>query len=255
MKNLGYVVNLVRMDLNEGTTNNFQKFLQYAILGYRELRFKVSRNVKVLYATPNDAMIVPMPQDFETYTKIGIQTNKGIFNLSLNPDLPFSRKTECGADIDAVVATCECSEEQAASYNYGFYYTPHWRNGQYVGEMYGRAGGYNQLGYYRLDYDYRQIQFSGVPKTELYIEYMSSGDDINDSTLIPTSAVQAVRSYVHWQLKEFDSKSSLGERQLKKAQYLSDKSDFGIMENFDGISAFMDAVYTGFKPNKLSGVG
>lgn len=254
MKNIAYVVNLVRMDRDEGNMINYQKYLQYAILAYRELKFKVIRNVKVLYATPNDAGIIPYPSDFEFYVKIGIQTNCGVYNLSINPNLPLTRKTECGADVSSLVETCSCSEDVWDSINYGFNYMPHWRNGQYVGEMYGRGGGENLLGYFRLDDDYRQFQLSGVPQTELYIEYVSDGSDITDATIIPTSSVQTIRAYIHWQIEEFDKKATAISRQLRKAQYLSDKSDFGIIQNFDGIQAIMDALYLGFKPNKLSGV-
>lgn len=251
MVNLNYVVNLVRMDRNDFTTHDFQKTLQWIILGYRDLHFKYLKNVEVLRTRPNDAMIVNLPNDYEYYTKIGIVTTGGVFILSLNPDLPVDPKIDCGVPTQDIIESCTCSNPAS----YGVYpggFWPTFRNGQYVGELYGRSGGVNPAGYFKIDEKRRQIRFSKIPKTELYIEYVSSAQNVNGSTLIPTGAVQTLRHYTHVQFSQHDdiNKITIADKQQRIANYEIAKREFGLQQ-MPTLTDFIDAINSGFSPMKL----
>src|SRR5258705_3965293 len=99
-KNLFYVLHLVQMDLDDYATNRVQKYLQYCIMGYRDLHLYAMPNIKVAYLTPNDALVADLPQDYERYTKIGMCLNGQIWTLTLNPDLCLThRLSNCGIEI------------------------------------------------------------------------------------------------------------------------------------------------------------
>lgn len=248
MKNLIYVVELVRMDLNRYDTFLYQKILQYAILGYRELQLGVNRNVNVMYATPNDAYIIPLPDDFEWYTKIGINLGGKVYTLSLNPNMPLNRKLDdCGQEVSQTISACGCGDTNGMSvFDWGFAFVPHFRSGQYVGEFYGQGGGVNPLGYFRIDETYRQIQFQNVPKTEMYIEYVSTGAT-NGNTLIPSMAVQVIRAYIHWQLLEHKSRTTAVDKQRKQDEYKTQMQEYRIKNLTLTIDDFLDATYLGRK--------
>ena len=247
MRNINYVVNLVRLDLGDTSTYRMQKILQYSLLGLRELQLKALPNVEVMYSTPNAANIIPMPINFERYVKIGINLGGRVYTLSLNPDMPLSRKVECGTEVEEALEACACGNlENVSPAGYGYNFVPHYRAGQYVGEFYGQGGGINDNGYFRLDYVRRQIQFQRLPRTEMYIEYVASGE-MDGSTLIPDLAVAPIRAYVHWQMLEYRTRVSGAEKQAKKDQYYYALTEYKIHRAPLSIDDILDATYIGRK--------
>lgn len=258
--NLNYCVSAVRMDLSKWTTDDFQKILQYAIWGHGQLKLKASEGVSVLYATPNAAYVIPWPADYQYYTKIGINICGRIINLALNPNLPLTRKEDCSGEISAMVTGCcnqtvnanNVNDFPLAAANWGYWYAPHWRNGQYVGEFYGRGGGTDPAMYFREDKERRRFVFQNVPRTELYIEYVSNAP-AGGHTIINKAAIFPIREYMHWELKRFDKKKWSSADVVEQKQ-LSDKltREFKI-DQVLGFSNndFLDACYYGFKSNKI----
>ena len=99
------------------------------------------------------------------------------------------------------------------------FFTDHFRNGQFVGGLYGLPGGIDDA-YYRVDKDNRQIIFSGsVPRSEIVLEYITSGLKADGSSLIPRQAVPTLRAYIDWVAIENDPRMSQAEKIRKKALY------------------------------------
>jgi hypothetical protein len=193
--------------------------MQFAIHGFRKLNLYIMPNVDVAYLTPNDALVADLPVDYEKYLKIGVNVGGKIWTLTVANDGALSRKYDCGEEVSpapvplsTVLTTQDVSDV--------FWYVPHFRNGQYVGEMFSQGGGLNAAGYYRIDNEKNRIQFySVVPKTEIYLEYKSNGLDKNGKTLIPSAAIDPIRAYIHWQLAEFDKTVSESGKARKKQIY------------------------------------
>lgn len=214
MKNLNYVASLVQMDMEDFTTHKRLKIIQYCIDCYKEvLRYKTDRSVEVAYLQPNDAMNAPWPSDYEYYTKVGINVGGQLVTLTLNNDIPLVRKYECGSEV-ADTSQVNLGVIDPSVFTGGWGYAPHYRAGQFVGEMYSLGGGFNELGYFRVDHKMRQFQFSGVPQTEIVMEYVADSKT-NGSTLIQYSDVPVIRAYVHWKLMEHDKKVPVYEKDRK----------------------------------------
>lgn len=243
MKNLNYVVRIVQVDREDYGTHNYQRYLQYAVIGYRELKLHVEHNISVAYLTPNDALIAPLPMDFSDYVRIGVASNGVILNLGLNQDLVLIRNTnDCGVEV-ADAANYEIQDGDD-----GWYYPPHYRNGIYTDKLYGAGGGFSAQGYYRIDYERNQIMFANIRSSEIILEYVSDGSDASDpgSILIPTDAANVVRAYVNWQVTENDKRSTLGERQRREDQYNYAYTMYRIRKHTPTLQEYLDESYESY---------
>lgn len=252
MVNLNFVVQLIRMDRQDFTMHLYDTYLQYVINGFYDMQFTQFKNVDVLRATPNDAMIVPLPADFEFYSKIAIETTGGLFTLSVNPNLPLRPQIACGKDVTPVLETCTCSNPTDFPVNpAGFFPYFNFRSGQYVGEMYARSGGVNPAGYFRIDEKLRQIQFYRIPKTQLYIEYVSSGK-VTGSTLIPRIAVPVLRAFAKHELAHNldKEKDTIYDKQKTVADLVIAKQTYGLI-TMPTLPEIIDAIASGYSPMKL----
>jgi hypothetical protein len=129
------------------------------------------------------------------------------------------RKTDdCGNTLPTVTQTLEDEivGQKSLIPNYGYYFAMHFRNGQYVGEMYGLGGGFNAA-YFRIDWERRQIAFdSEVPSDEIILEYKSSGIDPSGGTIVPRKTVAALIAYIHWQRIENNDKIAESKKARKQ---------------------------------------
>lgn len=220
--NLNYVVNSVLMDMDEYTTSKRKKILQYAIFGMTELNIFVLPSVEVAYLKQNDDFTVDLPDDYMDYIKVAVEVGDGdqsrIVTLTLNNTLPLP-------NVDKLkICPNSCVDEPTLTLNgtdyfvpgFGYYFAQHYRNGQYVGEMFGLGGGIGLM-QYRIDIKNRQIIFDQLfPGGEIVLEYKSTGIKTDGTTTIPRQAVAALRSYIKWQLAENNDKLALSAKEEKE---------------------------------------
>lgn len=144
----------------------------------------VSEYVNIDYAT----RVWQMPGDLFRYTKVAYEYEGRLITLGIDPMLSLAQVPGiCDGSIDTL---------NLNTITGGFYFAPG-ITGQRV--MYAMGGGFN-LNYYRPDYDRRIIIFSEqLPPGRAVVEYLSAGKGINDMTLIPISAEDAMDKYLKWQ--------------------------------------------------------
>lgn len=247
MKNLNYVVNLVQMDMRDFSSHNVPFILQYCIHAYKnELRFKTDKSVDIAYLRLNDVNNAPMPKDYEYYTKVAINFGGQYITLTRNNQIPLQRAVDdCGQPkLEDVILNEKVLDPFL--YSYGYYYAPHYRNGQYVGEMYSMGGGYNEAGYFREDHSLRQFQFYNVPTKDVVLEYVS--DKItNGSTMIPFSAVEPIRQYALWQMAEHDRRLPLYEKQRAQDRFRFAMANYEHIVYTPTIDDYFDNAWAGTK--------
>jgi hypothetical protein len=238
--NLDYIVNRVLMDLDDPTMRYYKKYLQYAIDGYMDLNLYTMQNIKVAYLPVKENKTVDLPSDYIDYTKIGFNQGGSIGVFSVNNDLILPRDTDdCGNVVND--NTGDCNPDDLVFPNYGYYFAPHYRNGQYVGELYSGIGNFNPNGKYRIDLDRRQIAFnSDVTTDTVILEYKSSGVSGDGSTNVPRQCVPALVAFVHWKRREYNDKVAQGTKdslmnryytEFEKLRYL--EFSFTVEEYFD----------------------
>jgi hypothetical protein len=112
------------------------------------------------------------------------------------------------------------------------FFSDHFRGGQFVGGLFGMSGGIDDA-YYRIDKEKRTIAFSGsVPRSQIVLEYISSGVKTDGSTLIPRQAVPALRTYLLWNAVENDARISYNEKERKKRLH---EEEVTALRNFEDI--------------------
>lgn len=247
--NLNYVVNSVLMDMDEYTTSKRKKILQYAIFGMTELNIFVLPSVEVAYLKQNDDFTVDLPDDYMDYIKVAVEVGDGdqsrIVTLTLNNTLPLP-------NVDKLkICPNSCVDEPTLTLNgtdyfvpgFGYYFAQHYRNGQYVGEMFGLGGGIGLM-QYRIDIKNRQIIFDQLfPGGEIVLEYKSTGIKTDGTTTIPRQAVAALRSYIKWQLAENNDKLALSAKERKRKLYIVDYRMLQYFTNIFTIDEYLDAKY------------
>lgn len=248
MKNLNYVASLVQMDRSESSTHNRMKILQYCIDCYKEeLRYKTDTSVSVAYLHPNAVLNAPFPADYEYYTKVAIYTSRGYITLSLNEDIPLIRKHNCGTEeFDTPSPSLDLCNIDPSIFTGEWLIAPHFRAGQWVGEMYAQGGGFNKAGYFRIDKQMRQFQFSNIPRTEIVLEYVSDSKT-NGNTLINYMDVKPIREYVKWRLLENDRKASMGEKDRLHGLFNAAMEKRIHQEYGPTVVDFMDTSYRGIQ--------
>ena len=129
------------------------------------------------------------------------------------------------------------------------FFTPHFRNGRFVGGIYGLPGGIDDA-YYRVDYtsNPRRIIFSGtVPRSEVVVEYFSSGLKSDGSSLIPRLAVPALRAGLDWVEAENNPRAPYNEKERKKRIYEEEVSAMRHVELVPTSDEIKRAIYGSYR--------
>jgi hypothetical protein len=151
------------------------------------------------------------PTDFVTETKVGIPIAGKLHLIPSHDGLLLPRTFD-----DTLEAVGNADDDQATTLSGGIYFCSHWRNGAYIGGLYGLSGGVADA-YYRIDREQKQIVFGGsTPRSEFVLEYMSNGVKESGGAIVPREAIPALRSYLIWQDAENDPRVAYNEKERKK---------------------------------------
>jgi hypothetical protein len=160
------------------------------------------------------AKTVNLPADFIDYTKIGVPVSGKLRVLTKHDNLLLPRVFD---DTGIAVGNTDSGDEEGISNC--LFFSDHFRNGQFIGGLYGLPGGIDDA-YYRVDMENRQIVFSGsTPRSEIVLEYIGTGLKPDGSSLIPREVVAPLRAYVLWNMVENDSKVAYNERERRKREF------------------------------------
>ena len=205
-----YVVMSVLNRLREYSMRNYTFLEQMVIEGYTDLNLWHLNNIEVEYLRMSEAKTVDLPSDFVDWLKIGVPIGGKLRVLTNHKQILFPRTFKDGAPV---------GNTDDGTISGAIYLTGHFRDGQYVGGLYGLPGGIDQA-YYRIDKETRTIIFSGsVPRAEIVLEYISNGIKLQGTTVIPREAVPALRAWALWQNIENNPKVGATEKERKKSQY------------------------------------
>lgn len=251
-----YVVMSVLNRLGDYSMKQYKRLLQICLEGYTEelSLYHIGNSLEVVYLHMSTAKTVDLPADFITYTKIGIPINGKLKVLTQHDQILFPRVFD---DTGVPVGNTTLTDIHESVPTDAIFFSDHWRGGIFVGGLFGLPGGID-MAYYRVDKEKRQIVFSGsVPRSEIVLEYISTGLKIDGSSLIPRECVDALRNYVLWKLVENDMTGFMtGRAQLKTAmaEIGRRKQEFtesiAALRDFDSsftIDELKRALYSGYR--------
>ena len=209
-----YVVMSVLNRMQDYSLKNYKRLIQIAIEGFTELSLWHLNSVEIIYLHMSTAKTVSLPADYVDFNKIGIPINGQLRVITRKDCILLPRVF----DDTGVPVGNNTPTPDGDSLSNAVFFSDHWRGGQYVGGLFGLPGGIDGA-YYRIDRENRQIVFSGsVPRSEIVLEYVSSGVKESGGTLISREAVPALRTYVEWQMIGGDMLGMItGRAQMKTA--------------------------------------
>ena len=206
-----YIVMSILNRMEDYTMKRYKRLVQIAIEGFSELSLWHLNTLEVVYLRMDVAKAVDLPDDYVDFLKVGVPINGKLRVLTQHNQILLPRTFD--PDGAPVGNTDADDTVDAASL---IFFSDHFRGGQYVGGLFGMPGGVDDA-YFRIDRENRKIVFSGsVPRSEIVLEYISTGVKTEEGSLIPREAVPSLRTYVQWQIAENDPRVSANEKERKK---------------------------------------
>lgn len=199
---------------------------QFVIDGYKELNLVVLADGRVQELfTMDENLIVLLPDDFIKLNDVFVPKDNAIWSLTRRKEIPMLTETYLGAEI----VPDDWGGGRDISHGEGIYYQT--------------TGGRNTEGYYTIDETKRRILFRNVSRSEVMLDYCTSGISRSDVTYIPMIAKSALEAYVMMELAAYQI-IPIQTYELHKRRYEEQKSILRMVDfNF---TAFTDAVYATF---------
>lgn len=210
---------------------------RHLLSGWREMNLYLNQDFNVKTAVLSYDNVVCLPSDYVFETKVGILHNGHLAVLSLDKSVQREKLNQSQSE-DRL--NCIFSGEYSGDM-YPFYNA--FRNGNYLGELYGFGRGVHCAGYYNIDRKTGEVYIgSMVPDgAEIVIEYKSDG--ISEGLkLVPTEA-ELCLSY--WAKARFyEEKGNLNLAQWNEQRYESHYNKLKRLYNFQ------NALYASAKLNE-----
>lgn len=196
---------------------------QMVIDGYKELNLILLDEGRVVELYEMDEnFIILMPDDLVTLNDIYVPKNNAIWSLTRRKEIPLITETVLGSEV----------------------IPDDWGGGKDIpngmGVAFQTTGGRNYEGYYTIDEVKRRILFRNVSRSEVMLDYNSSGISRTNVTFIPMAAKAALEAYVMMELAVYNI-IPINTYPLHKKRYEEQKSILRMIDfNF---TEFTDAVY------------
>jgi len=211
---LDQIVKMAMSERGEKSLTNYERYLQSAIECYAQMAiFEMNTISTARLDLDVNTMTAPLPPDFVTMTKIGIEINGKLHTLTINENL-IKRVPATICDTLPIENTSVTND----SNNLGYYFGPYFWNGYLYQATFGQGGGIN-CAYYRIDYNNNTIIFDGFTGDyPIILEYKSSGVSANGG-IVPREAAEALKAGIHYYTIRNNVKYNLSERQEAERRY------------------------------------
>ena len=220
---VNYIAMTILNRLRDYSMRHYMFIAQLVIEGYGELALWHLDTIEVVYLRMSSAKTVDLPTDFVDYTKIGIPVNGKLKILTKKDNVLLPRSFADGAPVG--------NTDDANAGTGSIFFVDHFRNGQFTAGLYGLPGGLDNA-FYRIDRENRQIVFSGsIPRSEIVLEYVSSGIKLSGQTNIPRETLPALQSYVAWKMIIWDKKFTANEKAQRKQDYLEEVAALDFLQS------------------------
>lgn len=209
------IVRSAIIDLGNTSLHHYPRFLQWALECVQDWNQDSAQEVKTVKLTMNDIKQVELPADFVDWVKVGIQCGDRIKVMSVRDDMNRLYNTnDCGKPLPFESCGCSVNTLPVDLLAIGGYYFFDYRNdyGEFLGQIYGYGGGYNKTGYFQVDRQNGVLQFSSdVNNTDVYIEYIGTGFNPNEHTVVNQYARKCIKWYVLWMYYTFHKGAASGD--------------------------------------------
>ena len=212
-----YIVMSTLNRLNDYTLKNYKRMVQICIEGVSEemAMYHTGIGNEVVYLHMSTAKTVNLPADYIGWSKVGFPDNGKLRVITNRDGILLPRVFD---DTGEAVGNTD-SDEASEGLSNAIFFSDHFRRGQFIGGLYGLPGAID-VAYFRIDMERRQIAFSGeVPRSEIVLEYISTGLKPDGSSLLPREIVAPLRNYILWHMVENDPRVANNEKRRREELY------------------------------------
>jgi hypothetical protein len=210
-----YVICSLLNRMQDYSFKSYKRLVQICVEGISEefSIYHTGMGNEVVYLHMTLAKTAPLPADFIDWLRLGVPIDGKLRVITQHESLLMPRTFDDGTPVgNADDGVGESTEGLV-------YFSDHYRNGSYVGGLFGLSGGIDDA-YYRFDMENRQIVFSGsVPRSEIVLEYVSTGLKLDGSSLIPREVVAPLRNYILWQKDITDPRIAYNAKEMAKREF------------------------------------
>jgi len=204
MANQGYVtlrsiLNKILFKKGDGSSHGYMRAKAHGIDCVAELYSDAAQEVKTTKIAMTSLKTIELPKDFVALVKIGVQVGDKVrVFLRDNQIATYFDLDDCG-DKTANVSASPTVDESEPSFYFANYVNNY---GESKGGFFGYANGSIGEGY---KINGKTIYFnSDVDTTDVYLEYVSSGFNPSEETIVPAAFERAVEAYINWKLACYD---------------------------------------------------
>lgn len=227
LRKLSNVVTSYLNSRGDYSKENYMRYLQIVIEGYTDLNIYHSLSLRSITKRVNDANMIALESDFIDWAKIGIIIGGILHPLGVNNSIQLPK--------DDITVYNPSVPEHLAGLDYSHYLD------------YSSTGG-NRYAEFKVFPEKRKIQFRGSVKNyDILIEYISSGVSMEGDTLIPIQMIPVLRTYLKWQLLEYDDGASLNSKIRAEQQHGNELIKVVNAQNALGAEEFIDIIRSGYK--------
>ncbi len=215
-----YIVASTLNRLGDYTMKQYMRMSQICIECFSEEMaiFHIGNTIEVIYTHMSTAKIVTLPSDYIQWRKVGYPSEGKLKVITHDNNILLPRVFD---DTGEAIGNYYGAAIGASNLTNAVFFTDHWKNGQFIGGLFGLPGGIDECSF-RVDEESspRQMVFFGsTPRSEVVIEYLGTGLKPAGGSLIPRECVAPLRNYILWQMVENDSRVAYNAKERAKRQY------------------------------------
>lgn len=232
------------IDSRDSSSHEFRRLYNIGVRGIREFNTDVVGTYTTKLLDVNANKTVDLPDDYVTYSKLGIINEKGeIVTLRLNNQLSTYNigrdlKSERFEDVPKITALTNPS----IPYSYPFVFFNFFISNQSF-NLFGLGGGGQNMGDYKFDEECGVIVLGPNFKYEkILLEYLSDGMDCDaNDYMVDSRAAEALLAYVRWK-SSLDMPKKYGQGIIReyKAEFKSERLKAKMRINKFNVAEFED---------------
>ena len=207
--------------LGESTLHKYPRILQIAISGIREFNNDVQGVIKTEIFEVSENDTITLPEDFIDYRVIGVCGDNGsIQSLGINDKMCPPLKDDCGNITGVAKNDDNIPFVNSDSYYYQGSYV---RNGEIIGRQFGKGGGQNRWGYYRVWPERGYITLQNYNGGEIVMEYLADIDRVDGNYKVHPFLTEALKSWIYWKYIQRNRNYPMGEKDRAEREYYNQK--------------------------------
>jgi hypothetical protein len=236
---LTYCVATVQSLMEDYSDRLQEKLTQLAIRGLTNLNVFNSLQIECEYLEMDSNGVVDLSEitDFVDFIKVGIPVNGKLWVLNIN-DKILPRRNALSADQAALIYNGDSGDINVTD---GYYF------GSPTNGLFGLSGGFSRS-YVTYDEELRVLQFDSViPRSQILLEYVSTGVKASGHTTIPRYLVEYIVAYINWQLIILDPRVDRFEKRERKTEFLEQEKILQRYKTKFNLSDYFAATYSTYK--------